>query len=410
MKILMVSPMPPQRQPTNAVPLVVDALIGDLRQRHTITLVTVVDIDPAEQNAVEDLVAIGVEVHVVHRNVSSSSKRWKRNARMAITWLTRPVPFRTIWFWEPAIQTILDDLLSSERFDLLLIDDNAMGMYAYKTSIPSIFTEHEVRRSHAWRWSTVFRLRHPSASLSEVDWQRWKKYHPSVWRRFDRVQVFTKRDYGAVQEVAPGLMDRVCVNPFGIFLPPLADPAREEERSIVFAGGFSHSPNVDAALWLCQDIMPRLRKLIPGVRLYLVGSFPPPQVQRLASDDVLVTGRVAEIEPYLERATVIVAPLRTGGGMRTKVLQGMAMGKAVVTTPRGVEGLADLGFQVPVVIAHNTEEFATRTADLLLDVNTRRTMGTNARAVVMEHFSAKAYALRLETIYEELRTTRQKTP
>jgi glycosyltransferase involved in cell wall biosynthesis len=183
-----------------------------------------------------------------------------------------------------------------------------------------------------------------------------------VWRHFDRIQVFSSRDAEVIRRVAPELGQRVRINPFGIVLPHASDPSLEDPHSIVFVGGFSHQPNVDAAMWLGGEIMPLLRQYSPGVKLSLVGSYPPTDVQGLACEDIVVTGRVPTVEPYIVRAAVVLAPLRSGGGMRMKVLQAMALGKPVVTTLRGSEGLTFATEQPPVIIAEDAEGIARATA------------------------------------------------
>jgi hypothetical protein len=104
-------------------------------------------------------------------------------------------------------------------------------------------------------------------AFGEADWQRWRKYQLSVWRRSDRIQVFTPRDAEAVAALAPDLAERVRVNPFGVELPAPLDDRLEEPGHVLFVGNFTHPPNVDAALWLGTEIMPALRTCYPGVRL-----------------------------------------------------------------------------------------------------------------------------------------------
>jgi glycosyltransferase involved in cell wall biosynthesis len=300
------------------------------------------------------------------------------------------------------MQCLLDRLLSAQRFDLLQVEDNAMGNYRYQAQIPTVLTEHEVRSTllsdhhDGWKAGWIQRL------ISEAEQRRWQQYQRIVWRRFDRIQVFTPRDAVGIQTLAPELADRVRINPFGVEIPAEADPSREEIGTIVFVGGFGHPPNVDAALWLRHEIMPLLRAFWPGIRLTIVGSYPTQAVRALASNDIIVTGRVPAVEPFLERAAVVLAPLRTGGGMRVKVLQAMALGKAVVTTPIGAEGLAVTDGQPPLAIAEDAEEIARTTAALLAADDARRALGRRARAFVVEHHSWLAYRERLEAIYTEL--------
>ncbi len=407
MRILLVTPMPPQPQAPGAIPLVLHAELTGLIAHHTITLVTVAGPDPMEWAALDQLQARGIEVHAVRRSEPYGLRRWQRRWRWASTWLKGQYPWRTIWFWEPNVQCILNRLLQERIFDMVLVEDNAMGIYHYGTSTPTVFTEHEVRRSRPVNWHGGSPANWLHWAWGETDWQRWRKYQPSVWRRFDRIQVFTPRDATAVKNLAPDLAERVRVNPFGIDLPAPLDAEREQPGQLLFVGNFTHPPNVDAALWLGHEIMPLLRARRSDVCLTLVGIYPPQAVQALACDDIRVTGPVPEIEPFFEQAAVLIAPLRIGGGMRMKVLQAMALGKAIVTTPRGADGLTVDGQRPPLVVAENPPEIVDATLALLNSSAARRSLGNQARAFVAENFSASAYAQRIEAIHAELRSARK---
>jgi glycosyltransferase involved in cell wall biosynthesis len=402
MNILLSTLAPPHAQPTNAVPLVGYGLLTELAARHNVTLVTVASSDSVEAEALAHWRALGVKVHVIHRSEPRGRQRWQRRWRLASAWLAGRWPWRTVWFWEPAIQSFLDQLFSQQVFDLVLVDDNAMGVYHYRIQAPTIFVEHEVRRPRSIHWQGARSESLVRWALREIDWRRWPRYQRTVWQRFDRIQLFTHRDAEALRTIAPTLANRARVNPFGLLMPPAADLEHEEEGLLVFAGGFSHPPNVDAALWLGNEMMPLLRQRCPGVRLMLVGSFPPESVRRLACADMTVTGRVPMIEPYLERASVLLAPLRIGGGMRMKVLQGMALGKAVVTTGRGAEGLLLPPAEAPLMVAETTETLVDAVAHLLNNRTARHDLGERARRFVNEHHSAAAYVNRLEAIGREL--------
>jgi polysaccharide biosynthesis protein PslH len=116
---------------------------------------------------------------------------------------------------------------------------------------------------------------------------------------------------------------------------------------------------------------------------------------------VEVVADVDAVAPYLSMASVVVAPVRTGGGMRMKVLQALASGKAVVTTARGAQGLAVSGAEPPLVIAEDAEAIAIAVADLLQDEARRRLLGSRARGFVLAQHGLDAYARRLEVVYEE---------
>jgi hypothetical protein len=207
-------------------------LLVALRPRHTVTLVTVVGSDPAEWQAVERLRASGMEVHAVKLMQSSNTQRWQRRWRLASSLLRGRYPWRTIWFREPGVQQILDDLLAQKRCDLIQVEDNAMGVYRYRTTVPIVFTEHEVRRPRPIQWRKPADQGRISWALSELDWQRWQRYHRAVWKRFDRIQVFTTRDAARIRSMAPEVADRVRVNPFGIELPKPSEPGLEQGNMV----------------------------------------------------------------------------------------------------------------------------------------------------------------------------------
>jgi glycosyltransferase involved in cell wall biosynthesis len=198
------------------------------------------------------------------------------------------------------------------------------------------------------------------------------------------------------------------VTPFGIDLPEPADLSREQAATLLFVGNFTHPPNVDAARWLSREIMPLLRAQNSGARLLLVGGSTPEEVRALAGPGIEVVGEVPTVAPYFERAAVVLAPVRTGGGMRMKVLRALAGGKAVVTTPRGAEGFTIAGDSPPMVIAEDAEGIANATARLLADERQRRALARRARAFATEHYSAQAYGHRLELVYEELVAARRR--
>jgi glycosyltransferase involved in cell wall biosynthesis len=406
MRVLVVTPMLPRPDAASGGPCVMHGQLAALAAHHEVTLATFAGPETAEREAIQRLRAARIEVQAVWRRALRGPRRWIRRGRLARDWLRGCGPLRSLEFREPDMQHLLDGLFADRRFELIQVEDNAMAGYRYQTGAPMVLTEHEVRAGRPVGLRTPRIAQRLRPLLTEAEWRRWQRFQPAVWRRFDRIQVFTPGDAAAMGRMAPGVAARVRVNPFGVELPPDADPAREEDDSVVFVGGFVHPPNMDAALWLGREIMPLLRAHRPGVRLTIVGSQPPEAVRTLDGPDIVVTGWVPAVEPYLERAAVVLAPLRTGGGMRLKVLQAMAHGKAVVTTPLGAEGLAVEGHQPPLTIASEAEELARTASALLVEDDARRQLGARARAFVARHHSWAAYQQRLETLYGELMAER----
>lgn len=400
MKILVLAPMVPQRE-GGAIPILLDALLEGVGERHDVTFVSAIGDEPGELEAAAKLARDGVDAQLADRRQPRGSlARWRRRARLARAWLGSSRPWRTVWFADPGVQAILDRLAAARSFDLVVVEDSSMAMYRLPSGVPAVLTEHEVRRPRPVAWR---RRGHalPIHLLAELDWKRWGRFQRQAWRRFDRIQVFTERDAAMVADIAPEVAPRVRVNPFGIVLPAQVDHAHELPGLILFVGNFTHPPNQDAAGWLATEILPAVRRVRPEARLRLVGAEPTREVLALAGPHVEVVADAPETRSHVEQAEVIVAPVRTGNGMRLKVLSALASGKALVTTVRGAQGYLVPGFPPPFAVADNTATLAAAIAALLGDGWRRRLVAQHAREFALERHSHIAWADRLEAIYAE---------
>jgi glycosyltransferase involved in cell wall biosynthesis len=398
MRILLVTPSPPAPSASSAVPVVAWAQLRGLSARHEITVVTIAGPDPSQLDALAQLRAAGFDVRAVERRDSSALARGARWLRNALRWLLLRRPMYVVWHHEPALQRLIDALCAERTFDVVHVNDSAMAGYAFPDDVPRLLVEIEARAPRAVDWAGWMRGSWYRGIMDEADWHWWRRHQRGVWRAFDRIEVFTQRDAETVARIAPTLATRVHVDPFGIELPAVADRSLEEEGNIAFVGTFIHAPNVDAAQWLARDVMPLLRARSAGARLHLYGADPRGVLAELARDDVHVHGWVPEIGAALARAAVIAAPVRVGGGQRMKVLQAMAMAKAIVTTSRGADGIMFDG-EPPLAIADTADTIADRIAELLAAPARRRALGARARATAEAHHDAAAYGARLESGY-----------
>lgn len=406
MKVLLVTPVPPQADGGGAIPVLLYAQLLGLSRMHDVTLLTAVGDEPGQVEAVERLRG-EVEVHAAdRRRPGPGARRLRRQLRLATTWARRPWPWRTVWYADPGIQATLDRLAAKPDFDVVAIEDSAMSVFRYPPGVPSVFTHHEVLRPRPLSRPPRAPRSWPGWAYREIDWRRWEGFQRQAWNRFDLVEVFSRRDADALAELAPEVAPRVRVDPFGLVLPPAADPAREVAGMVLFVGHFAHSPNRDAAHWLVDEIMPAVRAWAPEARLRIVGSEPPAEIKALAGRDVEVIADAPSVLPHLEQAAVVLAPVRTGGGMRMKVLQAMAAGKAVVTTARGREGYDCFGEEPPLAVADDEGGIAATTAALLGDDERRRKLGARARGFAERHCGPDPWARRMTAVYEEARASR----
>lgn len=402
MRILLVVPMVPRDDGAGAIPLLLHAELAGLRERHQVTLVTAVGDEPGETEAAARLQRSGVGALVAdRRQPKSAAGRWRRRWRLGATWARSGWPWRTVWFADPGVQSLIDQAAATRTFDVVAVEDSSMAVFRLPSGVPAVLTEHEAHRAPAPEWRRGPLAGLPRRCLAAIDWRRLDGFQRGSWGRFDRIQVFTRGDAEAVAALDPSLAPKLRVNPFGVELPAAADPARQEEGTLVFVGNFTHPPNCDAATWLAREILPAVRTRVPAARLRIVGSSPPAAVRSLAGPGVEIVADAPSVEPHIEAAVVVLAPVRTGGGMRMKVLEAIARGKAVVTTRLGAEGFAEFGTEPPLRIADDVDGIATLAAGLLTDPGKRRELERSARSFAEQHFTPRAWADRLTRVYED---------
>jgi len=175
-------------------------------------------------------------------------------------------------------------------------------------------------------------------------------------------------------------------------------PAENASPVLLFIGNMGYPPCVDAVLYFCREIFPRIRSVLSAAELWIVGRDPRPEVLQLNGDGVHVTGRVDDVIPYYQQSAVCVVPLRAGGGTRLKILEAMALGRPVVSTTIGCEGL-DVVDGEHLLIADNPKQFAEKTVRLLTDRQLYQHISTNGRQLVEARYDWDKIAGRLMEVY-----------
>jgi polysaccharide biosynthesis protein PslH len=219
--------------------------------------------------------------------------------------------------------------------------------------------------------------------------ERW------MFAPYRRVVVVSQRDKAELLMLNPEL--KIEVIPNGIDLSYFQPQnSQREPATLLFVGNYEYAPNVDAALRLAREILPQVRTQIPAAKLWLVGHAPPPEVQALASDTIIVTGSVPDVRPYLAQATAFVSPLRLGAGIKNKVLETLAMGCPVVATPLSVDGI-DVQHERDVLTADD-DALVSTIVRLLQDQDLQHRLSENGPNLIAERYSWA----RVATMYEEL--------
>ena len=227
-----------------------------------------------------------------------------------------------------------------------------------------------------------------------------KRQELSAYSRADVVVTVTEDDGRALTDACAKIKVRVVPN-----IHEMApDEAAVKDTDLIFVGGFQHPPNVDAVLYFCREILPLVRRQVPGVRVKIVGSNPTAEVLALGCEQVVVTGFVPSTAPYLHASRVSIAPLRIGAGMKGKIGEAMAHGVPVVTTSVGAQGMG-LEDGVNVLIADQPAKFAQAVLRLLTCPELSETISANALEHLSRNFTTVQAARRMSEILAELERT-----
>ncbi|MCS6834790.1 MAG: glycosyltransferase family 4 protein [Anaerolineae bacterium] len=225
-----------------------------------------------------------------------------------------------------------------------------------------------------------------------------RRYESFMFAPYGPVVVLTEADALALRRLNPSLDVRVIPNGIDLAYFQPGSAARQPAE-LLFLGNYEYAPNVDAALFLIEEVLPRVRAAFPQVVLKLVGHAPPPTLLARQSEVVRVLGRVDDVRPHYAQATAFVAPLRLGAGMKNKILEALAMQTPVVTTPIGADGIA-LQHGEHALIA-SAESIAEQVTVLLRDPALGQRLGRAGRALIEARYSWGAVAEAYLKLYTE---------
>jgi len=319
-------------------------------------------------------------------------------------------PYAIRKYCQPHITAELRKLVQEEKYDVIVCDFLvAAGVIPWDLPLPKVLFTHNVealiwKRHYEVARNLLWKL------LSWREWQTMSQAEGRYLRTADHVLAVsqTDRDFFTGTVAA----DKLTVIPTGVDIEYFQPFSSEEENTLVFTGSMDWLPNEDGIFYFVEQVLPKIVQEIPTVKLQVVGRKPSPRLQTLAAEhpnEVHLTGWVNDIRPYLGRSAVCIVPLRIGSGTRLKIFEAMAVGKAVVSTTIGAEGLP-VRHGAELLLADSPEEFAQSVMMLLRDPAARRKLGYAARELVQRKYGwasvAHEFAMALDrAIKPEQRTT-----
>ena len=409
-RILVLAPFPPRLDGTHGGSKAIAQLVVALASRNR---VAVAYLRAHDEPAIDAELARHCEQVIEGARGGSSASSVRPIAIGSVLALIRPLlaglPLWVAGRWSASFARRVRDLAATWQPDIVQAELSVMGQYvpaSMRRSAPVLVSFHEPAAAAATERVAIGGA---AAPLWRVEARRWRRFERDLLSRIDAAIAFTRRDADALRSLRASQAPEIEIIPLAVAeqdtsLGEDAD-ADARPRRIVFVGNFMHPPNADAARFLVEEIFPPLREQYADLELYVVGPGAPPWLVSSAADRIFVTGLVVSVAPQLARATVVVAPVRQGGGMRVKVLEAMAAGRAIVASPLAVEGINATDGR-DLLIATEAPEFRRKIAELLDDPTRRTELGRAARARVAEEHSSAAVAAAYESVYARLAASR----
>ncbi len=374
-------------------------LLKHLSQGHRVFLGTFLD-DPADEVHIETVRKICPDTFVARLN------RHVGKLKSLVGLLTNEA-LGLRFYRDGRLQRWVDDIQARHAIDATVIFSSVMAQYvsgANKPSGPVLLDFVDVdsakwsqyASNHSWPLSWIYKR----------EGQRLLAFERATAMQANCSFFVTDMEKALFLRLAPecaGRVETLCngvdanyYSPDRNRLTPFGSAALPDGTiPVVFTGAMDYWPNVDAVTWFVAEILPALRQQRPNLVFFVVGRNPMPAVTALASQDVVVTGTVDDVRPYLQHAAVVVAPLRIARGIQNKVLEAMAMARPVVASRSCAEAVdAEVGKEL--VAAETAQDFVREIGQLLADQENAASIGAHGRERVIKSYSWSAHLAKLD--------------
>lgn len=383
-------------------------LRGLVARGHRVTLATLWESE-GERAALADWQQLGVEV--IAAPLSRPRAAW--NSLLAVP---AGIPMQASYCWQPQLAQALRAHMATAKTDVIHSEHLRGARYglslrplaADQAGTPLVWDAVD-SIAHLFQQASQHSRSRRSRWLTRLELGRTRRYEGWLVRQFQRVLVTSPVDRQAFAELA-GLTSFDPANPLTV-LPNGVDLAyfrpdevRRDAATVVLSGKMSYHANVTAALHLLQDIMPLVWRRRPDTMVWIVGKDPPSRLCQLAAANpahITVTGEVPDVRPYLQRATLAVAPVLYGAGIQNKVLEALACGAPVIASRQAVSALAGQPAQA-LIVADSAPDMAAAIVALLADPARQAELAQAGRAYVEQYHDWSDVAAQLEAIYAEL--------
>lgn len=291
--------------------------------------------------------------------------------------------------------------LKGSFYDLIHAEPFYMMPNIPSTKIPILLVEQTIEYLVYKKYVDDFpyKLLKPFMYFDILKLKFWEEYY---WRKATSLVTMSEEDKKIMSRAVPGKTINIVANGVDIEFFARTKIKRPLVPTVLFVGNFKWLPNKDAAKFLTFEIWPKIKKVIPQAKLWIVGKNPTPEILSLGQQkDVIVEGRIEDIREAFGRASVLLAPIRNGRGTKYKVLEAMATKLPVVSTPLGIEGI-EARDKKEVLVASNAADLAKQTIKILKTPQLGKEIAASAFLLIKEKYNWKLIASNLDRIYRKL--------
>jgi sugar transferase (PEP-CTERM/EpsH1 system associated) len=369
-------------------------LLAPLAARHEITFVC----RKHEGSDSQSLEPFGIRTIVVDHPIRRKTGPAFYGALLAN--LFSPYPYSVSSHRSATMVKTIERLLRESSFDLVHCEWTPYAANLESLGqLPSVADAHNIE-TQIWKRNWEVESQPLRKAFIRRQWQKMQRFEQAALPRFSRVIAVSEPDRAMLaQWVKPEKIDVIDNGVDTDYFRPSGSPPKP--FSMVFTGSLDWRPNVDAMLYFLEEIWPLVRTSHPQATMTIVGRNPMAALKDKAAGmaGVALTGTVDDVRPYIEEAMAYVVPLRVGGGSRLKILEALAMKKAVVSTTVGAEGLA-LNRGESVLLADTPAAFAQEVSRIFLVSGLRERMGTAGRRLVESRYEWRSLSAKLENVWQ----------
>lgn len=366
-------------------------LLKNLSQKHQITLFSFIRVD-SEKKYIPRLLEFCTEV-----------KTFPKRPPWSLTSLALSAisvyPLVVCMYLKKELKEEINSCIAREHFDLIHAETFYVMPNIPKNNIPTILVEQTIEYLVYQHFTETVKMI-PLKKLMEFDVHKINYWEKKFWEKASRVVAMSEADKKVMQNQNPSLTVDLVPNGVDTDFFKLINRKRNNSKTVLFVGNFKWLQNREAVAYLVKDIWPQIIKRIPYAKLWIVGRFPTPEITHLHSDSVEISSDIEDIREAYSRSDVLLAPIYGPGGTRYKILESMATGLPVVTTPIGIEGL-NAKDERQALVCETAQQLALETVRVLTDRSLYHKLAINGRKLVEKNFNWKTIASKLDDIYRQ---------